>query len=625
MGAGTEATGGEARDAAAVYAAELAVIEAAQAQAGKRERLLGVVKLLVAAGTVIAAALLLRAPARLAWLVLPCALFVALETVHEKMLGAMRKRDRALSFYRRGMARLEGRWAGGGDRGERGERFLDPAHPYTRDLDVFGEQSLFEYLNAARTRAGEARLVRWLLEAAPVEEILARQEAVRELAPKLKLREELASCGEDVRAGVDAGAMAAWGESGPVLSLPETRVATTALGIVWLASLAAWPVFGTWMPLALMSVANVAYAHRIHLRWVQAAEAIEKAGEELRLLAEALVLLEREEFRDAKLKELQRKIRCDGIGASRTIRELASLADTIAGRHNKIGQWFDPVLFWSAQFVFAAERWQKRHGASIRIWLESAGELEALASLAAFAFEHPEFAFAEFAGEGPLFDAEALAHPLLPPGKAVGNDVRLDGQTQVMILSGPNMAGKSTFIRSIGVNAVLAQCGAPVCARRLRMSPLRVAASICVLDSLSGGVSRFYAEIRRVKTIAEMAEGSVPVLFLLDELLSGTNSHDRLKGTEFVLRTLAERRAIGVVSTHDLALTRIPETMGGRAFNAHFQDQLAGDALTFDFTLRPGPVETSNALRLMRAIGLGVAEESADGVRPAESGTDTRK
>jgi DNA mismatch repair ATPase MutS len=197
---------------------------------------------------------------------------------------------------------------------------------------------------------------------------------------------------------------------------------------------------------------------------------------------------------------------------------------------------------------------------------------------------------------------------MLPLGKAVENDLRLDMSRQLMILSGPNMAGKSTFIRAIGVNAVLAQCGAPVRARSLTMSPLTVAASICILDSLSGGVSRFYAEIRRVKMIADLAQGAVPVLFLLDELLSGTNSHDRLAGTEFVLRELVEHRAIGIVSTHDLALARIPDSMGGRGFNAHFEDRLEADALAFDYKLKPGVVQTSNALKLMRAIGLGVSE-----------------
>jgi hypothetical protein len=613
---------GEARGAAAVYAAEVAGLEALQARARRRERALGIAKLVVAAATLIAAALLIHDKARMAWLLLPCAVFVALAVLHENLLGAIRLRDRALRFYQRGVARLEGRWAG---EGERGDRFLDAAHPYARDLDVFGEGSLFQYLCAARTRAGEARLAKWLLEAAPLKEVLARQEAVRELGPKVKLRERLATCGEDVRKGVDPEALATWGESGPELTTVATRVTTTALAILWLASLAAWPLYGTWQPLVLVTVLNGAYAHKISLRWERAAEAIEKAAAELRLLAEILAILERPQFASARLRELQAKVRREGVAASQLIRRLAKLAETIEGRHNLMVRFFEPVLFYSAQFVFLAESWQRRHGPAIRLWLEAAAELEALASLGAFAYEHPEYAFPIFAESAPLFDAEDLAHPLMAPGKAVGNDVRLDGNRQVMILSGPNMAGKSTFIRSIGVNAVLAQCGAPACARRLRMSPLKVAASICVLDSLSGGVSRFYAEIRRVKEIADLAATPQPVLFLLDELLSGTNSHDRLKGTEFVLRTLAERGAMGVVSTHDLALTRIPDAMGGRAFNAHFEDRLTGDALVFDFKLRPGPVETSNALKLMRAIGLRVDNDGRPAAPAQVPGNDSNR
>ena len=188
----------------------------------------------------------------------------------------------------------------------------------------------------------------------------------------------------------------------------------------------------------------------------------------------------------------------------------------------------------------------------------------------------------------PLFEAEGLAHPLLPRAKAVRNDLKLGDGLQLIILSGPNMAGKSTFIRCIGVNAVLAQCGAPVRARRLRLSPLQVAASICILDSLSGGVSRFYAEIHRVKLVFDLTRGSVPVLFLLDELLSGTNSHDRLVGTQFVVRGLTERGAIGMVSTHDLALTKIPETMGGRAANCHFEDRFEDGKLILRLQVEAG-------------------------------------
>ncbi len=605
MQSGTEITG-SGESPGQQYASELARLEAVQARARRRGRLLGIAKLAVAAGTLIVAALLIHNNLRLAWLVVPCALFLALAIGHEKLLGTIRMRERAVRFYRRGLERLEGRWAG-----ERGERFLDAAHPYARDLDVFGERSLFEYLNTGRTRAGERRLAEWLQKAAPVDEVLARQAAVREIGSKVKLRERLASRGEDVGNGVDAESLAAWGEGGPLLSTMGTRVATTGLAFLWLASVAARPLYGTWIPLVLTTLANFAYAHLLFRRLEQAAETIEKAAAELRLLADVLGLLEREEFASAKLKELQARVRCNGVAASRAIRRLARLAETIESRENRLGKWLDVVLFWSAQFVFAAERWQRQHGMAIRAWLDAVGELEALASLGAFAFEHPEYAFPEFVVDGPLFEAEGLGHPLLPPGKSVDNDVRLDREGQLMILSGPNMAGKSTFIRSIGVNAVLAQCGAPVRAKRLVLSPLQVAASICILDSLSGGVSRFYAEIQRVKAIVDLAQNGPAVLFLLDELLSGTNSHDRLVGTRYVLETLVQRHAIGVVSTHDLAIATIPESMSGRAFNAHFEDRVEGDALVFDYRIRPGVVETSNALKLMRAIGIGVRDERA--------------
>jgi hypothetical protein len=603
MQSGTETTGSGDLPGQ-LYAAELAKLEAVQVRSQRRGRLLGIAKLAVAAGTLIAGALLIHDKVRLAWLLIPCAVFLALAVWHEKLLAAIRLRERAARFYRRGLERLEGRWAG-----ERGERFMDAAHPYARDLDVFGEHSLFEYLNTGRTRAGETRLAQWLQAAAPVDEVLARQAAVKEIGPRVKLRERLASCGEDVRAGVDGENLAAWGERGALFTSTETLVATTGLALLWLTSLAAWPLYGTWFPLLVMSVANIAYSHRIFLRLEQAAGTIEKAAAELRLLAEVLVLLEQEEFASARLKDLGARMRGNGAAPSRAIRRLARLAETIESRENRLAKWLDTVLFWSAQIVFMAERWQRRHGARIREWLDAAGEFEALASLGAFAFEHPEYAFAELVEDGPLFEAEGLGHPLLPPGKSVNNDVRLDRAQQLMILSGPNMAGKSTFIRCIGVNAVLAQCGAPVRAKRLVLSPLQVAASICILDSLSGGVSRFYAEIQRVKAIVDLAQSGPPVLFLLDELLSGTNSHDRLVGTRFVLETLVQRRAIGVVSTHDLALAAIPESMSGRAFNAHFADHVEGDALVFDYRIRPGVVQTSNALKLMRAIGIGVDDD----------------
>jgi DNA mismatch repair ATPase MutS len=234
------------------------------------------------------------------------------------------------------------------------------------------------------------------------------------------------------------------------------------------------------------------------------------------------------------------------------------------------------------------------------------GEIEALSDLAGYAYEHPQDVFPEFTDEAPLFDAEGLAHPLIPENRAIRNDVILGSDLRLIIISGPNMAGKSTFIRSVGINAVLAQCGAPVRARKLRLSRLAVGASVCVLDSLQGGISRFYAEITRLKVIADLTDGPLPVLFLLDELLQGTNSHDRRIGAEAVVRNLLKRGAVGLLTTHDLALAEIAVSMGATAANFHFEDHLEEGKLRFDHRLSPGIVQTSNALQLMRSIGLDV-------------------
>jgi hypothetical protein len=587
------------------YAFQMEVLRRLQGNAQRRSRACGVAKLILAALTVIAAGFLLHHTLQLLILLAPVAAFVVLAIFHERVLQQIHYRNRAIDFYENGLARLNDTWRG---RGQTGERFLDSAHPYSRDLDIFGPASLFQYLSTARTRSGEETLASWLLGAAPVQTILDRQIAARDLTGRVRFRERLWSTGESVRSGVHPDALAAWGVATPVLSSPATLALTALLATLWFAGLAAWIVWGTPLPVLLISILNFGYAHRLARRTERAIAGIEHAAQDLQLLAEALSLMEQEPFAAPMLVDLQTALKRNGISACRAIRKLARLADLIESRHSLFLRPLDLITFWSAQLVFLAERWQRKFGPELRSWLTAVGQLEALASLGALAFEHPDYALPRFTEGGPIFDAISLGHPLLPAEKVVANDVLFNAGRQLMILSGPNMAGKSTFIRSIGVNAVLAQCGAPVCAQRLTMSPLQVAASICILDSLSGGVSRFYAEIHRVKVIADLAQSGVPVLFLLDELLSGTNSHDRLIGTQSVLRELVQHSAIGVVSTHDLALTSIANAMDGHAVNAHFEDHVINDALHFDYKLKPGVVQTSNALKLMRAIGLRVSE-----------------
>ncbi len=589
-------------DPAALYADRLSELEKEQQAEQKQERLLGYAKVAVAFLILLSAVLLLYFIKLLWLLLLPIGAFLWLAVLHEKRLRRIRFRRRSIEFYKRGIARIQDHWAG---TGEAGERFLDPAHPYARDLDIFGRASLFELLCTARTRSGEEKLAAWLLAAAPADEIVARHGAIRELSGRVKLREELFCAGETVRVGVHPDALAKWGEQKPVLRAASIRITTTLLGVLWIAAIIAWGAWGLDAVALAISALNLAWAHRIHARWDAAAEAIEEATHDLGVLADVLRLIDHGQFSAQKLREIQNRLKHAEFVPSEAIRKLDRIVNYLESRRNPAMRLLDVLMFWSAHCVFLAEGWQQEFGPHIRGWLDAVGEFEALTSLAEYAFEHPRDVLPEFVEDGPLFEATGLTHPLLPAARAARNDVKLGEVLQLMILSGPNMAGKSTFIRCVGVNAVLAQCGAPVRATSLKMSPLAVAASICVLDSLSGGTSRFYAEIHRLKLAEDLAAGSMPVLFLMDELLSGTNSHDRLEGTKLVVRALMERGAIGIVSTHDLAVAEIPESIGSCAANYHFEDRLEDGKLIFDYQLKPGVVKTSNALELMRSIGLG--------------------
>jgi DNA mismatch repair ATPase MutS len=288
------------------------------------------------------------------------------------------------------------------------------------------------------------------------------------------------------------------------------------------------------------------------------------------------------------------------------IRRLARLIEHLDARRNQIFAPVAALLLWGTQFAFALEAWRRVSGPQVPRWLEAVGELDALLALASYGFENPEDVFPATSEEKALFVAEGLGHPLIPQDRLVRNDVTLGREARLLVVSGSNMSGKSTLLRSIGVSIVLALAGAPVRARRLTLSRLRVAASIRIEDSLQEGISHFYAEILRLRQGMELAKGEIAVLFLLDEILHGTNSHDRRIGAEAVVRGLVDRGAIGLITTHDLALSRLAETMPGRATNVHFEDHIEDGKIRFDYRMREGVVKKSNALELMRGIGLEV-------------------
>jgi DNA mismatch repair ATPase MutS len=273
-----------------------------------------------------------------------------------------------------------------------------------------------------------------------------------------------------------------------------------------------------------------------------------------------------------------------------------------------LGHLAELPLLYTVQVGFAAEAWRARFGQSLRRWVEMCGEIEALLSLAAYSYEHPADPFPELiAGEniGTAFHAEGLGHPLIPAERCVRNSVKLDDETRVLLVSGSNMSGKSTLLRTVGINAVLAMAGAPVRAKSLRLTQLSIGTRIRSTDSLQESRSGFYTEILHIREVFQLAEsGKLPLLFLFDELLEGTNSKDRRIGGEGLLRALLERGALGIVTTHDLALTDIGPSLGRHLRNMHFQDYVENGKMRFDYTLREGVVAKSNALELMRLIGL---------------------
>jgi len=324
------------------------------------------------------------------------------------------------------------------------------------------------------------------------------------------------------------------------------------------------------------------------------------------VLGSLLERLEKEKFSSSRTRGIFECLHAGGIAPSRKIRRLRFVVELLDSRRSQVFVWIAPFLLWTSQCAMAIEAWRIRWGPFLGPWLDSIGELEALLDLAGYAWEHPSDPFPEFVSPGPSFEAEQLGHPLLPEGDCVRNDVALGASRRLLIVTGSNMSGKSTLLRSIGINAVLAQAGAPVRAGRLRLSPLAIGACVRIVDSLQEGRSRFYAEITTLRGIVALTESARPVLFLLDELLHGTNSHDRERGGRAVVHGLLARGSIGLVTTHDLALAKIADDLAPQAANVHFADELRDGELHFDYELRSGVVEHSNALELMRAVGLEV-------------------
>jgi hypothetical protein len=595
-----------------------------------RSRALGAARLLIAAAAVALIGGLVWAHLGIgAWLGLGLLAlgFIALVFVHSRVHDASERARAGVRFSERGLARLTLSWDA---LSPASDRFKRSNHPFSSDLDVFGRASLMQLVDATETRLGEERLAALLSMERPTgwpHEVAARQAAVRDLADRFSFRESLAVAGA-VLSGEkpDPTPLLAWAEERDAPPSPFLSVLAWAQPAVVIAIMAFGPAFGLSAGMdTLVGVGAIALGITLTGRLAPMLEALSARQSSVTRWRAIIASLERETFDAPLLEGLRASLASEGRRASEEMGRLERIVGFTEARNNEVFRFLiGPLLMWDAHCALALRRWRLRSGPRLRVWLETLAEMEALASLAGFAFENPDYTWPELTRE-PMLVARSLGHPLIAADRRVANDVALPSAGRALVVTGSNMSGKSTLLRALGTNVVLAAAGAPVCAGSMRVGPLRVATSMRIEDSLEEGVSHFYAELQRLKRVIDLARdvGEPAALFLLDEILHGTNSRERIIGACAVVRELVTLGALGAASTHDLGITALERQLPGHVENAHFEEQVQGDTMTFDYLLRPGIVQSSNALRLMRAVGIAVADDDPrDLAGPANAGGD---
>ncbi|MDE3249061.1 MAG: hypothetical protein KGO82_10400 [Bacteroidota bacterium] len=491
-----------------------------------------------------------------------------------------------------------------------GAAFAKPGHPYSNDLDIFGQASLYQYINRCRSDQGAAVLANWLSSPADAVTIQRRQEAVRELGPMLDWRQQLQ----------------AYGIEEPVRMTTEQKITDWMRGTdefsskrSWQFIRFAWPVCSIGILLAFLldriSIAGFSGFYLIALvfsgyllkRMRQTQQSLDKIVPDVATLRNVVRCIEGVSFQSAALQSLQQTLR-GNEPASQAIDGLKKILDQFDYNLNFLFLLLiNPFLLWNLQTAFALEQWRRNRGKNIAGWFSVVGETEALCSLGAVHFNHPHWTFPEIIkDQHGLVEMQAAGHPLIAETKSVLNDFHTKGQSQVALITGSNMAGKSTFLRSIGVNMVLTMTGSPVLAKTFRCSVMQVSSSMRVADNLQESTSTFYAELKRLKAIIEQVKAHEPVLVLLDEILRGTNSLDRHTGSAALIRLLIKENAVALLATHDVELASMEKEYPSQLHNYHFDAQIEGEELFFDYKLKHGVCQSINASLLMRKIGIEV-------------------
>lgn len=489
-----------------------------------------------------------------------------------------------------------------------GKEFLPAEHPYANDLDIFGRASLYQYCNRTTSDMGSLILSQWLLLPATTAVILQRQEAVKELSAKTEWRQQLEACGKEQKITADTQTrLQEWLLAEPHFInnnfwkalqyvVPAIIIAALALNI---AEVITNPVRNMFLLasalIALVVAKKIAPLH----------QQVSKMAEELSVLANSIKLVEQNHFNASLLQSAQGKFVLENTRASIQLKQLKKIVERLDLRLNFIV--FIPlaiVLQWDIQQAMALEKWKQRNRKNINDWFEAIGQFEALHSFAGLAFNHPEWCFPHFKEEHFYIRGENIGHPLINATKRINNNISINSNQELMLITGSNMAGKSTYLRSIGVNTVLAMAGAPVCAAAFTLSPVQIISSMRIADNLEESTSTFYAELKKLKAIIDKVNAGEKIFILLDEILRGTNSLDRHTGSVALVKQLIKHKAACIIATHDVELAKLKEQYPDRILNYHFDVQVAHDELFFDYKLKEGICTSLNASILMKKIGI---------------------
>jgi hypothetical protein len=588
-----------------IYESEKAKYQGLFQQESKKYNLISGIRLALATGAALAAFLYFKNGGPLwLWLALTgAAVFLYLVNRHGRVARQKLFYGQLVRINEQEIAALAGDLSGF----DNGARYVEAEHPYTFDLDVFGDYSLFQHVNRTANAIGADTLARYFRSDPGPAEILETQEALRDLAQRLTWRQHYLAAGQ-LHADPHSvyRRLLAWAALPVAPTSPALRLLYFALPAAAVASLLGgifYPDSGFWTAFKVLAVINLglvaAYFKKIKAE-LEHLDEIYKIVEQYGFLIQ---YIEKEEFTAAKLVRIRERLRTGGEPASQIILRLSAIIHRLESVQNIFGALvFNALFLYHLHVLLGLERWKRRHAGHIRDWIESTGELEALASLAHFAYNNPDFVFPTISGTVRL-EVQEMGHPLIPASQRVCNDIAF-GRPGFVILTGSNMSGKSTFLRTVGINLLLAKIGAPVCARTCTFYPFDIFVCMKLSDSLHDNESYFYAELKRLRRIIDRLESGPPGFVLLDEVLRGTNSNDKLTGTLGLVETMVRLNATGLIATHDLNVCELALQHPDYLRNMCFEVEMTADNLVFDYRLREGVCVNKSASFLMKKMGV---------------------